>query len=96
MNGGGLYFVQAGDTLYSIGAELGISPQDIAAINGLSVDAPLTEGETLILPATPSTPSPGVTTIPITQGQTYTLGYASWVLIGLAVVLVLAIVWAES
>ncbi len=45
------YTVRAGDTIYSIACYFGdVSPEAIAAANGISVNSPLTPGQTLHIP----------------------------------------------
>jgi soluble lytic murein transglycosylase-like protein len=63
----GGYTVRPGDTLTGIAANAGVSPQALAAMNGLSTDSHVISGTALKLPAgTPlaSEPQPKPTTIP--------------------------------
>jgi LysM repeat protein len=76
------YTVQAGDTLESIGAQLGIPWQDIAAFNQLGTSTSLSIGQQLripqpgeAMPPTPTptktpTPAPTVTSVPPTASPT--------------------------
>lgn len=47
----GVHIVQAGDTLYSIGRQSGVRPEEIAAANGLSPNDPILAGQQLQIPA---------------------------------------------
>jgi murein DD-endopeptidase MepM/ murein hydrolase activator NlpD len=65
-----LYTVKAGDTLYRIATERGLTPEDLLRINGLS-SATLNVGQTLKLPSGGLAPvSSGVTTPPATPTVT--------------------------
>lgn len=48
-----VHVVGAGDTLYSVAARYGVSPEALAAANGLTLSSPLRAGVRLIVPATP-------------------------------------------
>lgn len=58
------YTVQQGDTLISIASRFGTTPNDIMAMNGLTVDS-LMVGQTLVLPVPLSTPL-AATPLPVT------------------------------
>ena len=49
-SGGGSYVVQSGDTLSAIAARAGTSTEQLAAMNGIEVEAPLLSGTVLRLP----------------------------------------------
>jgi soluble lytic murein transglycosylase-like protein len=46
----GAYLVQAGDTFSSLAAKAGVRPEQVAGVNGLSLDQPLLAGTTIKLP----------------------------------------------
>ncbi len=50
---GSYYWVQPGDSLYSIAAKFGLSYQELARINGISVNEPLQIGLRLYIPPRP-------------------------------------------
>jgi spore germination protein len=50
---GSFYFVQPGDSLYSISRRFGTTPQELARINGISVNQPLSVGFRLYIPQQP-------------------------------------------
>ncbi|GAB4575537.1 MAG: hypothetical protein Kow0077_27500 [Anaerolineae bacterium] len=60
--------IQAGDTLWSIAVRYGLTLDDLLALNGLTNDAVIIPGETLIIRATDppptETPLPTATTVP--------------------------------
>jgi LysM repeat protein len=66
---GNVYYVQYGDTWYSIAQRFGTTEQAIKAANGLSSTAPLYAGMTLIIPGlcgSATTPPPASTSCTIT------------------------------
>lgn len=50
---GRFYWVQSGDSLWSIGRKFGVTPQQLAAINRIPVNQPLTIGLRLYIPPRP-------------------------------------------
>jgi lipoprotein NlpD len=54
---GSFYVVRAGDSLEALARSQGVPLEDLAEINGLAMDAPLSEGQVLFVLA----PEPGVT-----------------------------------
>jgi membrane peptidoglycan carboxypeptidase len=44
------YTTQAGDTVASVAAAFAVKPQDLAVLNGITVDTPLTPGTVLVIP----------------------------------------------
>jgi LysM repeat protein len=73
----GGYTVKPGDTLTGIAANAGVSPQALAAMNGLSPDSHVVSGTALKLPAgspAASAPQPAPTTIPEGSGPAPTPG----------------------
>jgi murein DD-endopeptidase MepM/ murein hydrolase activator NlpD len=48
-SGGSTYAVMSGDTLFSVARKVGMTPTDLAALNGLSLDSQLQIGQTLRL-----------------------------------------------
>lgn len=52
---GSYYWVQPGDSLYSIGQQFGVNYQELARINGISVNQPLPIGFRLYIPPRPRT-----------------------------------------
>ncbi|OIK13878.1 glycoside hydrolase family 18 protein [Bacillus sp. MUM 13] len=52
---GRFYFVKTGDTLWSISRKFGISYEELARINGISVNQPLSPGYRLYIPPMPKT-----------------------------------------
>ena len=46
----GAYVVQPGDTFSGLAARAGVAPEQVAGVNGLSLDQPLIEGTTIKLP----------------------------------------------
>ncbi len=44
------YTTQAGDTVTSVAANFGVDPSDLAILNGITVDTPLTPGTVLVIP----------------------------------------------
>lgn len=56
--------VQAGETLFSLSQQYGVSQEEIAAANNITTSSVLTVGQTLVIPApgtTPTTPPDGQT-----------------------------------
>jgi len=51
-----LYIVQRGDTLSHIAVEFGVSSEEIARVNGISLNSILSLGQELIIPVTPVSP----------------------------------------
>lgn len=47
---GHFYFVQSGDSLYSIGRKFGVSPQQLASVNRININQPLNVGFRLYIP----------------------------------------------
>jgi len=47
---GHFYFVQSGDSLYSIGRKFGVSPQQLASVNRININQPLNVGLRLYIP----------------------------------------------
>jgi len=47
---GHFYFVQSGDSLYSIGRRFGVSPQQLASVNRININQPLNVGFRLYIP----------------------------------------------
>jgi lipoprotein-anchoring transpeptidase ErfK/SrfK len=77
--GGGTYLVQPGDNLSSIAARFGVTLAQLAAANGLSWNAWVYVGQSLMIPArpqpqptSPSTPTPGVDVYVVQPGDTLT------------------------
>ena len=62
------YTVQAGDALLGIAARYGLKYGAILKLNGITLDAMLRPGDTLLLPpgATPVAPAPPASTVPVT------------------------------
>jgi LysM repeat protein len=103
----GAYTVRYGDTLSSLAAQTGVSPADIAAMNGLSVDGTLLAGTVLKLPsgapaptrASEPAPSPVVaqaapepTSTRLTASQVQQVAAAN----GVSPSLAAAVAWQES
>jgi soluble lytic murein transglycosylase-like protein len=62
-SGGGSYVVQPGDTLSAIAARAGISPDSLAAANGMSVSGTLLAGSVLKLSGAPVSGAPSTVTM---------------------------------
>ncbi len=63
------YTVQAGDAIFSIAKRYGLKYGAILKLNGITLDAVLRPGDTLLLPpgAAPVQPAPPATTVPATS-----------------------------
>jgi LysM repeat protein len=65
------YYVTSGESLWSIAREAGVTPEALAAANGLRLDAGLFVRDILKIPSakpggsTPQLPQPGATTVPV-------------------------------
>ena len=72
--GEGSYTVQDGDVAYDIATKFGITVEELAAANNMSMEqiAQLSVGQKLIIPRTPSQQQPVSTTTPETSGPTAT------------------------
>ncbi|HEX2086041.1 MAG TPA: transglycosylase SLT domain-containing protein [Solirubrobacteraceae bacterium] len=57
----GAYTVQPGDTFSSLAARTGVTPEQVAGVNGLDVNAPLLAGTAIKLPPA-ATPAPAAAT----------------------------------
>ncbi|MFN8378313.1 MAG: LysM peptidoglycan-binding domain-containing protein [Anaerolineae bacterium] len=75
---GNIYYVQYGDTWYSIGQRFGLPYQTIQQANGLSANAPLYAGMALVIPGLcgSSTTPPPVATPPPSSTCTITINSA--------------------
>src|SRR5262249_11109100 len=75
----GTHRVVAGETLYRIARGLGITPNALAEMNGISVSTPLAVGQVLIVPApagkgaAPESPSTGATRSEVEEGEFHVL-----------------------
>jgi LysM repeat protein len=72
--GEGSYTVQDGDVAYDIALKFGITVEELAAANNMSMDqiAQLSVGQKLIIPRPPSQQQPVATATPQTNGPTPT------------------------
>lgn len=83
----GTYYVEAGDTTYSISLALDVPLSELLSANGLTASSPLFPGQALIIPGAQGT------VIPITQGAQAPAPNIdwSWMIIAVAAAVVVII-----
>lgn len=64
---GATYTVKRGDTLFGIARKLGVKLADLLSANGIKVTSTIHPGQTLVVPATTTTPTAGAAPKPETQ-----------------------------